>query len=78
MDDKNPLFRSRSTGEFALWVMAARSVLVELVHLLGEYWENIVLVGGWVPELLLSTNKSPHIESIDVDLPGGGRDLVVV
>ena len=49
-------------------VRAARSVLVELVHLLGEYWENIVLVGGWVPELLLSTNKSPHIGSIDVDL----------
>ena len=49
-------------------VKAARSVLVELVHLLGEYWENIVLVGGWVPELLLSTAKSPHIGSIDVDL----------
>lgn len=49
-------------------VRAARSVLVELVHLLREYWENIVLVGGWVPELLLSTNKSPHIGSIDVDL----------
>jgi len=49
-------------------VRAARSVLVELVHLLGEYWENIVLVGGWVPELLLSTNESPHIGSIDVDL----------
>jgi hypothetical protein len=49
-------------------VGAARSVLVELMHLLGQYWENIVIVGGWVPELLLSSKESPHIGSIDVDL----------
>ncbi len=49
-------------------VRAARSVLVELVHLLGEYWKNIVLVGGWVPDLLLTRKESPHIGSIDVDL----------
>ena len=34
-------------------VEAARSVLVELVHLLGEYKDDIVLIGGWVPEVLL-------------------------
>ena len=49
-------------------VGAARSVLVELVHLLGEYWENIVIVGGWVPDILLGSKESPHIGSIDVDL----------
>jgi hypothetical protein len=49
-------------------VGAARSVLVELMHLLGQYWENIVIVGGWVPDLLLSSKESPHIGSIDVDL----------
>lgn len=49
-------------------VRAARSVLVELMHLLGEYWENIVLVGGWVPDLLLGSKESPHIGSVDVDL----------
>jgi hypothetical protein len=43
-------------------VRAARSVLLELMHLLGEYWENIVLVGGWVPDLLLDSKKSPHKE----------------
>ncbi len=35
-------------------VEAARSVLVELVHLLGEYKGDIVLIGGWVPEVLMS------------------------
>jgi hypothetical protein len=49
-------------------VRAARSVLLELMHLLGEYWENIVVVGGWVPDLLLSSEESPHIGSIDIDL----------
>lgn len=49
-------------------VKAARSVLLELVHLLGEYRDHIVLVGGWVPEILLGSEESPHIGSIDVDL----------
>jgi hypothetical protein len=49
-------------------VKAARSVLLELVHLLGEYWNHIALIGGWVPELLVGSKGSPHIGSIDVDL----------
>ena len=49
-------------------VKAARSVLLELFHLLGAYWKHIVLVGGWVPEFLLSTQDKHHVGSIDVDL----------
>jgi hypothetical protein len=49
-------------------VEATRSVLLELVHLLGEYWDHIVLIGGWVPELLMGSKEFPHIGSIDVDL----------
>lgn len=49
-------------------VHAARTVLLELTHLLGAYREDIVLVGGWVPELLLSSKGSPHVGSTDVDL----------
>ncbi len=45
-------------------VEAAKSVLIELARLLDEYREDIVVVGGWVPELLFSG----HIGSIDVDL----------
>ena len=33
----------------ALQVEAARSVLLELVRLLGEYRDDMVVVGGWVP-----------------------------
>ena len=49
-------------------VEAARSVLLEVVHLLSQYREGIVLVGGWVPDLLLPGNATHHIGSIDVDL----------
>jgi hypothetical protein len=49
-------------------VRAAHSVLIELMNLLGEYRENIVLIGGWVPDLLLSKEGEPHVGSIDVDL----------
>ena len=49
-------------------IAAAKSVLIELVHLLGEYRENTVLIGGWVPELLLSESTSLHVGSMDIDL----------
>lgn len=35
-------------------VEAARSVLIELVRLLGEYRDHIVLIGGWVPEMIIA------------------------
>ena len=54
---------------------AARSVLIELVHLLGEYRDHIVLVGGWVPELLLPETERPHVGSVDVDLAVNHRTL---
>ena len=49
-------------------VAAAKSVLIELVHLLGEYREHTVLIGGWVPELLLSGSTTHHVGSMDIDL----------
>ena len=49
-------------------VEAARSVLVELVHLLGEYKEDIVLIGGWVPEVCCPILTGPHVGSMDVDI----------
>jgi hypothetical protein len=56
-------------------VEAARSVLLELVRLLGEYRDDIVVVGGWVPQLLLPAGTPPHVGSIDVDLALNHRNL---
>lgn len=49
-------------------VEAARSVLLELVRVLGEYRDDIVVVGGWVPQLILPQTPLQHVGSIDVDL----------
>ncbi len=46
-------------------ITAARSVLLEVSHVLGEYRDNIVVIGGWVPELIVSKD---HLGSLDVDL----------
>jgi hypothetical protein len=56
-------------------VEAARSVLLELVRLLGEYRDDIVVVGGWVPQLILPPGHPPHVGSIDVDLALNHRNL---
>ena len=45
---------------------AARSVLIELSHLLGAYRNDIVVIGGWVPPLLFGPGM--HVGSMAVDL----------
>jgi hypothetical protein len=52
-------------------VEAAKSVLIELTRLLGEYEDEIVLVGGWVPGL----QYPDHIGSQDVDLAIDHRNM---
>jgi len=56
-------------------VKAAKAVIIELAHLLGEYRENMVLVGGWVPEFIFAEKIKPHCGSIDVDIALNHRKL---
>ncbi|MGM0365065.1 MAG: hypothetical protein ACQEP5_00860 [Actinomycetota bacterium] len=49
-------------------VKISLSVLVELMTVLGNYRNNIVLIGGWVPYFILDSNDMPHVGSIDIDL----------
>ena len=56
-------------------VEAARSVQLEVIRILGEYKENIVIVGGWVPELLIPDAEEKHIGSSDVDLALNHRKI---
>jgi hypothetical protein len=46
-------------------VNAAKSVLLELMQILGEYREHMVLIGGWVPFFLFG---KAHTGSIDIDI----------
>lgn len=66
-------------------VAAARRVLIDLGQVLGSWFkDSIVVVGGWVPDLLMPQVDEPHIGSIDVDLAldadklGDGRYAEVV
>jgi hypothetical protein len=56
-------------------VQAAHAVLLELAHVLGEYLDDIVIVGGWVPGLLYPDAPTPHTGSLDVDLALNHRTL---
>lgn len=49
-------------------VQAAQSVMLELARILGEYKNDIAIVGGWVPYLLLGEDGKRHIGSTDVDI----------
>ena len=49
-------------------VSAAKCVLIEVMHILGDYRDEIILVGGWVPELLFVNSTIPHVGSTDVDI----------
>lgn len=56
-------------------VDAAKSVLIELMHILGEYRDDMVLVGGWIPDLLIPTSLERHVGSIDVDVALNHKEL---
>jgi len=49
-------------------VDACLSVLVELMAILGEFRDNIVLVGGWIPYFLMEKNRYEHVGSLDIDI----------
>lgn len=49
-------------------IEAARRVLIDLGQVLAAFEDCLVVVGGWVPDLLLADAEEPHIGSIDVDL----------
>lgn len=54
---------------------ATRTVLIELMQLLGEFRDHVVVVGGSVPGLLLSDSPEPHIGTLDIDLAFDFRNI---
>lgn len=47
-------------------VEAAQRVLIELMQLCSEYRDCMLIIGGWVPELMFP--NAGHVGSIDVDV----------
>lgn len=46
-------------------VAASRAVLIEIANVLGVFRDDLVVIGGWVPELLFP--RQGHMGSLDVD-----------
>ena len=49
-------------------IEVCRRVLVEIIHLLSEFKEDMVLIGGWIPTFLIPQSDEPHVGSLDIDL----------
>jgi hypothetical protein len=49
-------------------IVAARRVLVDVAQVLAAFRDAMVVVGGWVPDLLFPAADPRHVGSIDVDL----------
>lgn len=49
-------------------VKAARRAIVDVMQVLASFEDCLVLVGGWVPDLLIQNAEEAHVGSIDVDL----------
>jgi hypothetical protein len=59
----------RYEGDYsARQVEAARRVLVDIGQVLASFGDAMVVIGGWVPDLLLPHAEPGHVGSIDVDL----------
>lgn len=59
----------RQVGDYSSrQVEAARRVLIDVGQVLAGFRDAIVVVGGWVPDLLLPDAEPEHVGSIDVDL----------
>ena len=56
-------------------VAACKSALVELVHMLGEIRDHVVVVGGWVPVLLVTDAAEPHPGTLDIDVALDFRNI---
>jgi hypothetical protein len=54
-------------------IAACKSVMVELLTILGKHRHHLVVVGGWVPPLLFG--EGDYVGSIDVDLAVDWREL---
>ncbi len=63
----NPEPRQRDDYS-ARQIEAAHRVLVDLGQVLAAFEDCLVVIGGWVPDLLLDQADEPHVGSIDVDL----------
>ena len=54
---------------------ATRQVLMEVFKLLEDFRESLILVGGWVPIMIIPESEDKYVGTIDVDLVINDKSL---
>jgi hypothetical protein len=57
-------------------VRATHQVLLEVFQLLEKFHESLILIGGWVPIMIIPDAVEKHVGTIDVDLAINDRTLI--
>ena len=57
-------------------VRATRQVLLEVFQLLDKFQDSLILIGGWVPIMIVPDAVDKHVGTIDVDLAINDRTLL--
>ena len=55
---------------------ATRQVLLEVFQLLDKFQDSLILIGGWVPIMIVQDAVDKHVGTIDVDLAINDRTLL--
>jgi Nucleotidyl transferase AbiEii toxin, Type IV TA system len=63
------------TGHKETIIKATRQVLLEVFKLLENFHESLILIGGWVPIMIIPGAEDKHVGTIDVDLVINDRFL---
>jgi len=64
------------TGYSERVVRATRQVLLEVFQLLDKFQDSLILIGGWVPIMIVPDAVDKHVGTIDVDLAINDRTLL--
>ncbi len=67
---------NKTTSYSARVIRATRQVLLEVFQLLEKFRDSLILVGGWVPIMIIPEAADKHLGTIDVDLAINDKTLV--
>lgn len=63
------------TGHREIVIKATRQILLEVFKLLENFHESLILVGGWVPIMIIPEAEDKHVGTLDVDLVINDKSL---
>jgi hypothetical protein len=56
-------------------ITGVRQILLEVFKLLEDFHESLILIGGWVPIMIIPEVEDKHVGTLDVDLAINDKSL---